>query len=770
MTDDINHALSHPRSGEPQARTRAYTAAAGGFGAIQSVMNEAWKHTGLIRAMGILSKINQPGGFDCSSCAWPDPVSDDRTAFEFCENGAKAALWENTRQKVTAETLAQLPVHQMRTLSDYELESLGRLVNPLVYDGETDTYHPIDWSTAFAEIGGYLKSMADPNRSIFYTSGRTSNEAAYLYQLMIRQLGTNNLPDCSNMCHESSGAGLGATIGIGKGTVSLEDFDKADAILVIGQNPGTNHPRMLTTLEKAAKRGADIISINPLLERGLERFGHPQDPLAVLGQSQQISTHYLQVQINGDVAVLQGIAKLLVEWDSTDACIDHEFITEHTVGFDAYLQHLSSVRWSDIENTSGLSRGEIETVARVYARADSAIICWAMGLTQHKNGVNNITEVVNLLLLRGNLGRAGAGACPVRGHSNVQGDRTMGIHEKPNSALLDRLEQRYGFETPRQHGYDTVGAIEAMIAGEADFFMSMGGNFVAAAPDTAIVAQGMANCAMTVHVSTKLNRTHAYPGARAYVLPCLVRSEQDLSQRDSTPQFVTCENSMSIVSSSLGHRPPAGPQLLSEPRIICNLARQALPTLETAPWDEWADNYDLIRTEIESIFDGFENYTQRALEPDGFLLPNSAAQRTWNTASGRAEFSCNDLPKWTLEPGQLLMGTLRSHDQFNTTIYGQDDRYRGIFGGRRIVMISPEDLQDLQLQDGQQVDITSHFEDGCRHVFDFKLIKTNLPKRCVMAYFPEANPLIPLGSYATESRTPTSKSVVVTLTPTQRGS
>lgn len=766
MTTHIDQALNRPRLNEPQAQTRPYTAAAGGFGSIQAVMSEAWRHTGLVRAMSILSKINQPGGFDCSSCAWPDPSVEERTAFEFCENGAKAVLWENTRHKVTAQALSQMPVSQMRQLSGYELESLGRLVSPLVYDAESDTYQPIEWATAFAEIGEYLKSLDNPDRAIFYTSGRTSNEAAYLYQLMIRQYGTNNLPDCSNMCHESSGVGLGATIGIGKGTVSLEDFDLADAIIVIGQNPGTNHPRMLTTLEKAAKRGAEIISINPLLERGLERFGHPQNPLAVLGQSQKISTHYLQVKINGDIAILQGIAKLLFEWDQTESCIDHEFIAEHTIDFDTYASHVQAVTWSEIEASSGLTRGEVETVARIYARAKSTIICWAMGLTQHKNGVNNITEVVNLLLLRGNLGRPGAGACPVRGHSNVQGDRTMGIHEKPNPKFLDNLALRYGFDPPRAHGHDTVGAIEAMVDGEADFFMSMGGNFVAAAPDTGRVAQGMSNCNMTVHVSTKLNRTHTYPGLRAYVLPCLVRSELD--QCGQGPQFVTCENSMSIVSSSQGHRPPAGSELLSEPGIVCHLARHTLAVNEASPWALWAADYDLIRNEIEAVIDDFDNYNERVREPGGFVLPNSAANRQWRTGSGRAHFSCNQIPTWHLEPGQLLLGTVRSHDQFNTTIYGQDDRYRGIFGGRRVLMISEADLTGLNLADGQHVDITSHFSDGDRHVYNFRLVKTELPKACVMAYFPEINPLIPFRSFAEGSRTPTSKSVVVTLKPTQK--
>jgi molybdopterin-dependent oxidoreductase alpha subunit len=766
MTNHIDQSLCHPRSNEPQARTLSYRAAAGGFGAIQSVMSEAWRQTGLVRAMSILRQINQPGGFDCSSCAWPDPSVDERTPFEFCENGAKAALWENTRQRVSSDALSQLPVSQMRQLSDYELESMGRLVTPLVYDGKTDTYKPVKWDTAFAEIGAHLKSLVDPDGAIFYTSGRTSNEAAFLYQLMIRQYGTNNLPDCSNMCHESSGAGLGSTIGIGKGTVSLEDFDEADAIIVMGQNPGTNHPRMLTTLEQAAKRGAEIISINPLLERGLERFGHPQNPLAVLGQSQSISTHYLQVKTNGDIAVLQGIAKLLLEWDSTQSCVDHEFIAEHTMGFEAYAAQVETTKWADIERSSGLSREDIETVAKVYARSNRTIICWAMGLTQHKNGVNNITEVVNLLLLRGNLGRPGAGACPVRGHSNVQGDRTMGIHEKPNPKLLESLAKRYQFEPPTAHGHDTVSAIEAMVDGTADFFMSMGGNFVAAAPDTGRVAQGMSNCNMTVHVSTKLNRTHTYPGQRSYILPCLVRSELDES--DHGVQFVSCENSMSIVSSSQGHRPPAGPDLLSEPNIICHLARQTLPNSDATPWSRWSSDYDLIRNEIEAVVEGFEDYNHRVRQPGGFLLPNSAANRQWRTESGRAHFSCNEIPVWRLEPGQLLLGTLRSHDQFNTTIYGQDDRYRGIFGGRRILMISDTDLEALDLTDGQHVDITSHFSDGDRHVYNFRLVKTELPKACVMAYFPETNPLIPLRSFADGSRTPTSKSVIVTIKPTQK--
>lgn len=761
MTERIDKQLNMPRASEPQASVRNYTAAAGGFGALSAVFTEAWRHTGFLRAVNVLAKLNQAEGFDCSSCAWPDPPSAERTAFEFCENGAKATLWDNTKRQVTPEFLQQTTVTQLRTETDFELESHGRLVDPLRYDAPSDTYRPIPWSLAFREIADQLKSLARPDDAVFYTSGRTSNEAAYLYQLLARKLGTNNLPDCSNMCHESSGTGLGRTIGIGKGTVSLADFDAAEAVFVIGQNPGTNHPRMLSALEKAAKRGAKIVSINPLLERGLQRFSHPQNPLALLGQSQKISSHYVQVRINGDMALMQGMGKHLLAMHSHSPCLDTQFIADHTEGFEQYQAHLHEISWEDIEVASGVQREEIESIATIYAHSKASIICWAMGLTQHKNGVGNITEVVNLLLLLGNLGKPGAGACPVRGHSNVQGDRTMGIYEKPAAHFLDRLESRYSFTPPRKHGLDTVGAIQALREGKVAFFMSMGGNFVAATPDTAVVADGMQRCEMTVSVSTKLNRTHVYPGKRAYILPCLVRSELDI--RGGGLQFVSCENSMSIVSKSSGHLPPTRDSLKSEVSIVCSIAKAVFGDQQETPWHRWQEDYDLVRNEIEAVIPGFEKYNDRIRQRDGFLLPNGVRARQWHTQSGRAIFSNNTFPSWTLEAGQLLLGTVRSHDQFNTTIYGQDDRYRGIFGGRRILMISAEDLQAQGLMDGETVNISSHYEGKVRTVNGFRLVKTDLPLKSVMSYFPETNPLIPAESFATYSRTPTSKSVVVTI-------
>ena len=766
MTERTHIDLAYSKEEHRTATVRSYGAAAGGFGALRAVVTEAWRHTGLIRAANILAKLNQVGGFDCSSCAWPDPPQSERTPFEFCENGAKATLWDNTRKAVTPALLSTHTVTELRTESDYELESYGRITSPLRYDAETDRYLPITWSRAISEIGDYLSALKDADRATFYTSGRTSNEAAFLYQLFVRTLGTNNLPDCSNMCHESSGTGLGRTIGIGKGTVSLQDFDLADAIFVIGQNPGTNHPRMLTTLEAAAKRGAQIVSVNPLLERGLQRFGHPQNPLAILGQSQDISTHYVQVRINGDMAFLQGIAKWLFKLDRETPCLDHDFIANHTHGFDEYRAHIESIPWQNLEQNSGITRERMREIARVYAEAKSSIICWAMGLTQHRNGVGNITEVVNLLLMKGNLGRPGAGACPVRGHSNVQGDRTMGIYERPSSDFLNSLEGRYQFEAPQAHGYDTVGAIEALQGGKTDFFMSMGGNFVAATPDTAAVAEGMLRTQMTVSVATRLNRTHVYPGQRSFILPCLVRSEEDI--RASGPQFVTCENSMSIVSRSQGKRPPPDLSLRSEVAIICDLARASLSQNPKLQWDKWRENYDLIRDEIESVIPGFEDYNLRVRQPNGFVLPNGVRNRQWHTRTGKAHFSCHTSPAWSLEDNELLLGTLRSHDQFNTTIYGHDDRYRGIFGGRRVLMISAADLKKHQLKAGDLVDITSHYNRKQRTVYEFRTVQTDLPQGSVMAYFPETNPLIPYDSYALESRTPTSKSIVVTLARSRR--
>jgi len=745
--------------------TKPYTPAAGGMGAVTSVLREAQRHTGLIKGTKLLTQMNQSEGFDCPGCAWPDPPAHERTAFEFCENGAKAVIAEGTKARVTPDFFAKWPIETLIDQSDHWLEAQGRLTHPMIREAGATHYTPISWSDAFAAIGQELNALSSPDEAVFYTSGRTSNEAAFLYQAFVRNYGTNNMPDCSNMCHESSGRGLGDTIGIGKGTVSLQDFDEAETIFVIGQNPGTNHPRMLSALERAKERGCRIVSVNPLRERGLEAFAHPQKPLALLGKKTQISDLYLQVRINGDVALLKGIMKIMMDREAAapGTVLDHDFIATHTTGLEAFTEALSEVTWTEITEQSGLSREDIEAAADIYCTAKSAIVCWAMGLTQHRNGVGNIQEVVNLLLLRGNIGRPGAGACPVRGHSNVQGDRTMGIVERPSEAFLDQLQKAMGFEPHREHGMDTVEAIHAMGEGKAKIFFAMGGNFVAATPDTAYTEAALQRCQLTVQVSTKLNRSHLVTGTRAIILPCLGRSEID--QQSTGPQFVTCENSMSIVTRSQGRNTPASDTLMSEPAIAAHLAHHTLGERSPVDWLSLVEDYGRIRDVIAQVVPGFDDYNAKVLDPSGFVLPNSARSREWRTQSGKAEFTVHPIPHIPLTADQYLMATVRSHDQYNTTIYGLDDRYRGIYGERRVVMMNPEDITDAGLAEGQIVHLTSHFEDGERHAPYFVVVKQDVPRRCVFTYFPEANPLVPAKSVARLSNTPTSKSVIISMQP-----
>ncbi len=749
---------------DPGARTKPYAGAAGGFGALKAVLRETKQTTGIIRGAKLLLKVNQPEGFDCPGCAWPDPPAGERTSFEFCENGAKAVFAEGTTRRVDADFFAKWSVSELLTQPDYWLEQQGRLTRPMLLEADTTHYQPIGWDDAFTLIADELNKLPSPHDAIFYTSGRTSNEAAFLYQLFVRRFGTNNLPDCSNMCHESSGFGLGETIGIGKGTVSLQDFNEADAIFIIGQNPGTNHPRMLTALEEAKEKGATIVSVNPLIERGLERFAHPQKPLALLGKSTTLTDLYLQVRINGDVALLKGMMKRIFEKEAEapGTIIDRQFIDEHTQGFEAFQEALDRVSWPDIVEQSGLKREDIEAAGDIYCESKATIVCWAMGLTQHKNGVANIQEVVNLLLLKGNFGRPGAGACPVRGHSNVQGDRTVGIVERPSDALLNRLNEVFDFEPPREHGVDVVASIHAMHEGPGKVFIGMGGNFVAATPDTHYTEAALRKCQLTVHVSTKLNRSHLVTGKRALILPCLGRTEIDAQK--SGPQFVTCENSMSVVSRSQGRVKPASEHLQSEPAIVAGLASATLGTSNPVAWKTLIEDYDGIRDLIEQVIPGFDDYNTRVRDPSGFVLPNGPRNRVWNTKSGLAEFTVHPIPRIELGPGQYLMATVRSHDQYNTTIYGNDDRYRGIYQRRRVVMMSPDDMDQAALIEGQHVDLISHFEGEERRANDFVVMKQSLPPRCVVTYFPEANPLIPSRSVAKKSNTPTSKSVVITIT------
>ena len=661
---------------------------------------------------------------------------------------------------MTAEFFAARSINELSRESDHWLSQQGRLTQPMYLPKGQTHYQPISWEAAFQKIGNKLKSLASPNDAVFYTSGRTSNEAAFLYQLFVRLFGTNNLPDCSNMCHESSGVAMTHTIGTAKGTVSLKDFDFADCILVIGQNPGTNHPRMLRTLQNAARRGCKIISINPLAETGLKRFGHPQEISGLLGSGTKLATHHLPVKINGDVALLKGIQKAILEEPTPR--IDADFITQFTEGFDVLRANLQDVDWNDIVEGSGISEHDIREVAQIIAGSKAMICCWAMGLTQHQNAVSNIQEIINLLLLGGHFGRPGAGACPVRGHSNVQGDRTMGIWERPSHDFLHRLGTEFRFTPPHAHGYSTVEAIEAMHAGKVKIFFALGGNFLSAAPDTAYTAHGLNRCEMTVQVSTKLNRSHLITGDEALILPCLGRTELDLQANGE--QFVCVEDSMGAVHSSQGRLDPASAELMSEPAIVVALAQATLGATHGIDWSEFVCNYDSIRERIAAVIPGFENLNSRIRQPGGFILPNAVRDlREFRTASKKALFTAHPIPHLNVEAGQFIMTTIRSHDQYNTTIYGLEDRYRGIHNGRRVVLMNADDMAEQELSEGDAVDIVSHHLGKQRRAKNFRIVLYEIPRGCLATYFPEANVLVPIDSVAKTSHTPTSKSIIVSL-------
>ncbi len=754
------HAQPPPEAGPIELEAPPKTAA--GVLAVVEAARHAARHSGIVRGARTLLRTNQKDGFDCPGCAWPEP-QEDRSAFEFCENGAKAVASETTTKKASVDFFAAHTIERMAGESDFWLNERGRLVHPMVRRKDSARYEPLSWAEAFALIAHEIQALASPDEAAFYTSGRTSNEAAFLYQLFARQLGTNNLPDCSNMCHESSGTGLSETIGVGKGTVTLDDFELADAIFIVGQNPGTNHPRMLTTLEKAKQRGCTLVAINPLPEVGFLRFANPQDPADVLEGGTPLATLFLQVRINGDVAVFKGIMKaMLAEEDARPGTVfDRAFIDEHTAGFDAFESALREASWDDITRSSGVSRSQIEEAARVAIGSKRTIVCWAMGLTQHKNAVSNVQEIVNFLLLQGNLGRPGAGACPVRGHSNVQGDRTMGIWEKMSDAFLDRLGAEFGFDPPRRHGTDTVDAISAMEKGRIKVFFAMGGNFLSAAPDTERTARALARCKLTVHVSTKLNRGHLVTGDQALILPCLGRTEADLQA--GGPQFVTVENSMSVVSASRGTLAPASAECRSEVAIVAGLARAVLAERTTVDWESLAGDYDRIRDRIERVVPGFESFNARVRKPGGFYLGNAARDRLFKTKGEKAHFTVHTIPAHDLPDGRLLMMTIRSHDQYNTTVYGLHDRYRGVRGGRRVVFMNEDDVAQRGLSAGSKVDLVSHFDDGERVAEDFTVVPFSIPQRCAATYFPEANVLVPLAAVADKSHTPASKSVVISV-------
>ncbi|WP_062111777.1 FdhF/YdeP family oxidoreductase [Aureimonas sp. AU40] len=747
------------------------SAAAGGWGALKSCGKRLLASGSPITGARAMLKANQPDGFDCPGCAWGDP--EHGSSFEFCENGVKAVAWEATDKRATPEFFARHTVSELSKLSDYELELNGRLTHPMRYDRASDRYLPVGWADAFAEIGAILQGLDSPNRAEFYTSGRTSNEAAYLYQLFVRLYGTNNFPDCSNMCHEASGVALRQAIGVGKGTVLLEDFEKADAIFVIGQNPGTNHPRMLGDLRRAAMRGAGIVVFNPVREKGLERFADPQDKIEMLrGGSQAISSHYYQPRLGGDMAAVRGMAKAVFAaedaalLDGRPPVLDHAFLAEHCEGLAAYRAMVEATSWEAIEDQSGLGRRQIEEAAAIYMSAERVICTWAMGVTQHLHSVDTIREIASFMLLRGQLGKPGAGLCPVRGHSNVQGDRTVGINERPGSAFLDALEARFGFKPPREPGHNVLAAIGAMLDGTAQAFVGLGGNFARATPDSALIAAALRRQKLTVHIATKPNHSHLMPGEVSFILPCLGRTEID-SRPGGGTQLVSVEDSMSMVHGSAGINPPVSPHLLSEVAIVAGMAEATVGSA-TVDWAALAADYDRIRDLIEDTIPGFERYNERLRVPRGFHLRNAAANREWKTPKGRAILSDAPLPSETVhqrarrDENRFALQTFRSHDQYNTTIYGLDDRYRGVYGERNVIFIHPDDLTALGAKAGDLADVVGAFDDGMERVApSFRFVPYDIPRGSVAGYYPELNVLVPLASAGRESDTPTSKSILV---------
>lgn len=748
---------------------KPYRAAAGGLGSLEATTRFVIDSKNALKNLRNLLRMNKARGFDCPGCAWGD---DNKSTFSFCENGAKAVTWEATRRQIDASFFAQHSVSALRKQSDYFLEYQGRLTEPLRYNPQTDHYEPISWADAFALTGEHIRAMSHPNEMELYTSGRASNEASYLYQLFGRMVGTNNFPDCSNMCHEASGAGLKRSIGVGKGTIHLTDFDHADAIFVFGQNPGTNHPRMLHSLRHAADSGARIVTFNTLRERGLERFADPQKPLEVVtSKAGAISSAYYQPNLGGDMAAVRGMAKALLETQRQrlaaggESIFDDAFLAQHTRGMDAWFAQIDATSWQTIETQSGLSEQQLRDAAAVWQGAKKVICTWAMGITQHKHSLDTVREIVNLQLLGGHLGRPGAGLCPVRGHSNVQGNRTMGIDEKPPAALLDSLARHFDFTPPREPGHNTVEAIQAMLRNDVKVLIALGGNLAAAAPDTHLTCEALQRCGLTVHISTKLNRSHLMPGAQGLILPTLGRTEEDMQA--SGRQFVTVEDSFSMVHASEGIGKPLARTQKSETAIVAGIAHAVLGK-DKLDWLALADDYNRIRDHIAATIPGFTDFNARCDEPGGFWLGNAAAQMRFATPSGKAEFSAAPLPTSVCPQSSapFVLQTLRSHDQYNTTIYGLDDRYRGVYGQRDVLFMHPEDIRGLGLSDGDRVDIATHSADGIeRRVEGFRLVAYDIPRGNLAAYYPETNPLVPLSSFGDGTGTPTSKSVPVSVTP-----
>ena len=745
-----------------------YTGAAAGWGALKAVADAVRGQMAVVNETQGLLTMNQPHGFDCPGCAWPDPKH--TSSFEFCENGAKAVSWEATAKRTTPEFFAAHTVSELWEWKDHDLENEGRLTHPMAYDAASDRYLPISWEEAMTRIGTSLRALPDPNMAEFYTSGRCSNEAAFLYQLFVREYGTNNFPDCSNMCHEATSVGLPQSIGVGKGTVTLEDFDHADALFCIGHNPGTNHPRMLNTLRECAKRGAAIVSINPLRERGLERFTSPQSPVEMLtNSSTQLSSAYYQVKVGGDVAVLKGMMKAVVALDAAslkaggEGVLDRAFIAEHTDGLKALLADLEATSWESLEKSAGLSRAKLEELGAIYAQAKNVIINYGMGITQHRHGTGNVQQIANLLMLRGNIGRPGAGISPLRGHSNVQGDRTVGITELPNQALLDGIKRVFGFDPPTAHGHDAVGAVRAIRDGRSKALICLGGNLAVAMSDPEETYPAMRSLDLAVHIATKLNRSHLLIAKESIILPCLGRTEIDVQA--TGPQLVTVEDSMSMVHGSRGGLKPASEHLKSEILIVCEMALATLPQTKVN-WMELVADYSKIRDAIEGVFPAFKDYNRRIKEPGGFRLRNAASEREWLTPGKKANFL---VFPGVYEDGAagdaLTLTTIRSHDQYNTTIYGMNDRYRGITGRRDVVFVNEQDLASRGLAHGDLIDLVLASPGAApRELLRMTAVAYNIPQGSVAAYYPEANVLVSLDQHDAKSGTPAYKSIPIRIT------
>ena len=739
---------------------------AAGFYSIYETMRIGLRDMGIKRSLQTLLQVNQKEGFDCPSCAWPDPDGDRKMA-EFCENGAKAIASEATTRRATPEFFAQHSIAHMLGQSDLWLDQQGRITHPMVRRSGATHYAAISWEEAFELIAAELNALSSPDEASFYTSGRASNEAAFLYGLFVRQFGTNNLPDCSNLCHESTGAALNASIGIGKATVKIEDFSHADSIFIFGQNPGTNHPRMLTELAAAARNGCKIVSINPLRETGMIRFKNPQEPLNMITRGTPIACLHLPVRINGDIALLKGIMKEMIEQDMKQGgkLLAHDFIAQQTEGFETFALDIQKQDWNEILEQSGISRDQIREAADIALTSERMICCWAMGITQHKNGVANVQTIANFALLRGQIGRRGAGLCPVRGHSNVQGDRTVGIWEKMSPEFLMALGKEFSFNPPLEHGRDVVQTISAMHDRKVKVLIALGGNFLSATPDTNYTAVAMQRCRFTVQISTKINRGHLITGEVALILPCLGRTEKD--RRKTGEQFVSVEDTTGVVHQSRGVLEPASEHLQSEVAIVCRMAAATLKGRTSVAWQNLMEDYDLIRDHIEHVIPGFTDYNKKVRQPGGFYLPNAPRDGRFPTQSSRATFFVHPISRFDLTGGKLLLTTIRSHDQFNTTIYSENDRYRGISHGRRVVFLNEQDIRQRGLEAGQWVDLISHFKSEQRRAERFKVTPYEIPVGCAAAYFPETNVLVPIGNVADISNQPASKSLVISIEPSR---